>query len=179
MFKAFSSDDVSGQSQVKGSVQKDIRRKIIDTYPRLEPCLNDMWGKKDNMMLVKCKDHIEVVSINGIPMFFKQRDGHWCPTLRLVHKYPSMLPKLRTDTGAIKFVLKGANIMCPGFTSAGGRMESVEKGMPVQIVAEGKEHAMAVGYTLMSTEDMARINKDVGVQNLNYMGDGLWKMETI
>merc|ERR1712212_400084 len=82
----------------------------------------------------------------------------------------------RTDTGAIKFVLKGANIMCPGFTSAGGWMESVEKGMPVQIVAEGKEHAMAVGYTLMSTEDMARINKDVGVQNLNYMGDGLWKM---
>jgi len=99
--------------------------------------------------------------------------------LRLAHKYPSMMPKLRTDTGAIKFVLKGANIMCPGFTSAGGRMEKVEKGMPVQICAEGKETVMAIGITLMSTDDIENINKDVGVQNLNYLGDGLFKMEKI
>jgi len=30
-----------------------------------------------------------------------------------------MMPKLRADTGAIKFVLSGANIMCPGLTSPG------------------------------------------------------------
>jgi malignant T-cell-amplified sequence len=36
-----------------------------------------------------------------------------------VHKYPEMMKKLRVDTGAIKFVLAGADIMCPGLTSAG------------------------------------------------------------
>merc|ERR1719153_77296 len=90
-------------------------------------------------MMVKCKDHIEIITINSVPTFFRHRDGAWCPTLRILHKYPSLLPKMRTDTGAIKFVLKGANIMCPGFTSAGGRMEAIEKCMPVQIVAEGME----------------------------------------
>ena len=30
-----------------------------------------------------------------------------------------MMPKLRADVGAIKFVLSGANIMCPGLTSPG------------------------------------------------------------
>ncbi len=30
-----------------------------------------------------------------------------------------MMKKLRADQGAIKFVLSGANIMCPGLTSAG------------------------------------------------------------
>ena len=34
-----------------------------------------------------------------------------------------MLPKLQVDKGAIKFVLSGANIMCPGLTSPGARME--------------------------------------------------------
>lgn len=29
-----------------------------------------------------------------------------------------MMKKLRTDHGAIKFVLSGANIMCPGLTHA-------------------------------------------------------------
>ena len=33
-----------------------------------------------------------------------------------------MLPEMRVDAGAIKFVLRGADIMCPGLTSAGGRM---------------------------------------------------------
>eukprot|EP00397_Hematodinium_sp_SG-2012_P037625 GEMP01040802.1.p1 GENE.GEMP01040802.1~~GEMP01040802.1.p1 ORF type:complete len:180 (+),score=30.71 GEMP01040802.1:433-972(+) len=179
MFKGFTVEDVSGQNQVKGSVQKDIRRKLLDTYPRIEKVLDTIWPKKDSMMLVKCKDHVEIVSVNGVPLFFKQRDGHWCPTLRVAHKYPSLLPKVRTDTGAIKFVLKGANVMCPGFTSAGGRMETVGKGMPVQIVAEGKEHAMAIGMTTMSTDDITKINKGVGVENLNYLNDGLWKMLTI
>lgn len=30
------------------------------------------------------------------------------------------MPKVQVDKGAIKFVLSGADIMCPGLTSAGG-----------------------------------------------------------
>jgi PUA domain protein len=30
---------------------------------------------------------------------------------------------LRVDRGAIKFVLAGANIMCPGLTSSGGALD--------------------------------------------------------
>jgi PUA domain protein len=35
-----------------------------------------------------------------------------------------MLPIVQVDRGAIKFILGGANIMCPGLTSAGGKMDS-------------------------------------------------------
>ena len=34
-----------------------------------------------------------------------------------------MLPRLQVDKGAIRFILSGANIMCPGLTSAGARMD--------------------------------------------------------
>ena len=37
-----------------------------------------------------------------------------------------MLPHMQVDKGAIKFVLSGANIMCPGLTSPGARMTKVE-----------------------------------------------------
>lgn len=62
---------------------------------------------------------MQVIAVNNVPLFFSQRDDVWFPTLRLLHQYPDMMPKLRADTGAIKFVLSGANIMCPGLTSAG------------------------------------------------------------
>lgn len=32
------------------------------------------------------------------------------------------MPKVQVDGGAVKFVLSGADIMCPGLTSAGGRI---------------------------------------------------------
>ena len=34
-----------------------------------------------------------------------------------------MLPRVRTDRGAIRFVLSGAHIMCPGLTHENARMQ--------------------------------------------------------
>ena len=124
------------------------------------------------------REHIEIVALQNDLLFFKQRDGPYIPTLRLLHKCtltsylsicqfvslsvchsvclliysyiklitftvhmdivdlsiyssillficpldPFMLPRLQVDKGAIRFILSGANIMCPGLTSAGARM---------------------------------------------------------
>lgn len=51
--------------------------------------------------------------------------------LLLRWQWPDMMPKLRTDLGAIKFVLSGANIMCPGLTSPGATIhEEVDADAP-------------------------------------------------
>jgi predicted ribosome-associated RNA-binding protein Tma20 len=63
--------------------------------------------------------YMQVAFLNEVPLFYSDRDNHWFPTLRILHQYPDMMPKLRCDKGAIKFVLSGANIMCPGLTSPG------------------------------------------------------------
>ena len=47
--------------------------------------------------------------------------------------------------------------------------------LQLAIYTEGKEAAMAVGYTQMSTEEMREVNKGIGVDNLHYLNDGLWK----
>lgn len=45
---------------------------------------------------------------------------------------PNMMPTMTVDKGAISFVMNGANIMCQGFTSKGGRIDcSLEAGSPV------------------------------------------------
>lgn len=68
---------------------------------------------------------------------------------------PHIMKQVRADKGAIPFVLSGANVMCPGLTSAGGEMpEELEAGTPVAIMAEGKELAMAIGILTLSTEEM-------------------------
>ena len=101
-------------------------------------------------------EHIEVlVNSSGDFLFFRHRDGFWVPTLRLLHKCitlsinlffflvrnhfksnnlsldPYILPWQQVDKGAIRFVLSGANIMCPGLTSPGAKMTPVAKGAVV------------------------------------------------
>jgi predicted RNA-binding protein (TIGR00451 family) len=53
--------------------------------------------------------------------------------------------------------------------------EQVVEGAPVAIYGENKEHAMAVGVTKMSTKAMREFNKGIGIDNLHYLNDGLWK----
>ena len=89
------------------------------------------------------------MSVDNEILFFNERDGPYFPVLKVLHKCtssalrtprrpsscqpvetclgggradPDILPKLQVDRGAIEFVLKGANIMCPGLTSKGGRL---------------------------------------------------------
>jgi len=180
MFKKFvAKDEISGTTQLKSSVQRSIRTKISESYPGIEPYLDQIIPKKESVVLVKCKEHIEILAVQKELLFFRQRDGPWMPTLRLLHKYPMLLTHEQVDKGAIRFILSGANIMCPGLTSPGAKMTPVEKDSVVAIMAEGKEHAVCIGLTKMSTEEIAEKNKGIGVDNIHYLNDGLWVMKQL
>jgi len=86
-----------------------------------------------------------------------------------------MMPRVTVDKGAVKFVLKGADVMCPGLTSRGADCSAdLPAFAPVAVYAEGKEHAVAIGVTKMSTADIRAINKGVGVEAIHFCGDQLW-----
>lgn len=169
-------ESVSGTQQLKSSVQKGIRAKLIDQFPHIEKHIDLILPKKDAFKIIKCHEHIEIlINSAGDQLFFRQREGQWMPTLRLLHKFPYFLPMLQVDKGkwtrifqmidgfrnwnidfigAIRFVLSGAQIMCPGLTSKGACMNKVDKGTVVAIMAEGKQHALAIGLTTLSSDDM-------------------------
>ncbi|KAH7678686.1 MCT-1/Tma20 protein [Dioscorea alata] len=138
MFKKFSFEDISAQNQVKTSVQRKIRQSIAEEYPGLEPLLEDLLPKKSPLLVAKCQNHLNLVVVNNVPLFFNVRDGPYMPTLRLLHQYPDIMKKFQVDRGAIKFVLAGANIMCPGLTSPGGAMDDeVSEETPVKGCQQG------------------------------------------
>ncbi|XP_071069031.1 malignant T-cell-amplified sequence 1 isoform X3 [Dasypus novemcinctus] len=162
MFKKFDEkENVSNCIQLKTSVIKGIKNQLIEQFPGIEPWLNQIMPKKDPVKIVRW-----------------QREGAFYPTLRLLHKYPFILPHQQVDKGAIKFVLSGANIMCPGLTSPGAKLYPAAVDTIVAIMAEGKQHALCVGVMKMSAEDIEKVNKGIGIENIHYLNDGLWHMKT-
>uniref|UniRef100_A0A0N5AYW4 PUA domain-containing protein n=1 Tax=Syphacia muris TaxID=451379 RepID=A0A0N5AYW4_9BILA len=182
MFRKFDEkESIIGSQQLKSSVQKGIRQKIVEQFPLLENYIEEILPKKENFKLVKCKDHIElIVDANDAVTFIKTRDTGYIPTLRLLHKYPFIMPHQQVDKGAIKFVLNGSQIMCPGLTSPGAKLtDNISKNTLVAVMAEGKQHALGIGLMKMSSEEIRSINKDVGIENIHHLNDGIWKVPTI
>ncbi|KAJ1645286.1 translation machinery-associated protein 20 [Coemansia asiatica] len=178
MFKKFSlQESLSGQNSVKSSVVRGIRSKLSEQFPTMEPFMDDILPKKANLIQIKCKDHFTFYAIDNEILFFQHFNDPITPTLRLLHRYPDILPRVQVDRGAIKFVLSGANIMCPGLTSKGAWLpdQNIPEGTIVAVMAEGKEHALAVGVMKMSSDDIKSINKNIGVDLIQYLGDPLWK----
>lgn len=175
MFKKFGKEEVHSRSNIKSSVQRNLKSKFVSQFPGLEPVIDQIIPKKSQAILVKCEDKIQLYSIDEEIVLFQHFD-ELIPALNVVHKYPDCFPKVKVDRGAIKFVLSGANIMCPGLTSAGAELpeENLEKDTIVTIYAEGKENALAIGKLTMSTDEIKSINKGIGIELLHYLGDGLW-----
>lgn len=74
-------------------------------------------------------------------------------------------------------------MMCPGLTSAGGKLPSADAVIPAETVvaihAEGKEHAVGIGITKLTTEEMKKVNKGVAVDTATYLGDALWVLPSL
>ncbi len=89
------------------------------------------------------------------------------------------MPRIQVDAGAIKYVLGGANVMCPGITSGGGAMPTeLTEGAPVAVYAEGKKSALAIGTLAMSTADIRSKNKGIGIEVMHHLDDQLWHVLT-
>ncbi|KAG6821091.1 hypothetical protein H0H93_007250 [Arthromyces matolae] len=212
MFKKFSpSTDIAGQTPAKSSVQRAIRASILSQW-KIEPeTLEALWPKKESLIHVKwdcggnpiqSREHVSIYTLHGEPLIIQHFDGPLYPTLRVIHKcqkatdciipkclmkFPSLdpyiLPKVGIDRGAIRYLLAGAPMMCPGLTSKGGYLPPAEEALPagaaVAIHAEGKDNAVGIGLLKLGTEEIRRINKDVAVELATYLGDDLWAVKTL
>ncbi|KAH7696393.1 Protein C11D2.7, partial [Aphelenchoides avenae] len=81
MFKKFDAkEDIAGSQQLKSSVQKGIRSKLVESYPHLESVIDDILPKKENFKLIKCREHMELIAAaDGTVQFVKHRDYPYYP----------------------------------------------------------------------------------------------------
>ncbi|KAL0235375.1 hypothetical protein GEMRC1_001957 [Eukaryota sp. GEM-RC1] len=184
MFKKFDPSQVSTSNILKSSLCRAIRTAIVEQFPSSQPHIDLIWPKKAEVVVAKCRtaERSNIFYVDGFPAFFNFRDtkdSPYFPTLRLVHRFPTMLPRMQVDTGAIRFALKGADMMAPGLTSPGGAMDDVERDQVVAVTAEGKQHALAVGLTKQSTAEIVESSSGVAVEVMHYLGDGLYDIEHI
>ena len=83
----------------------------------------------------------------------------------------NILKTITVDMGAVKFVVKGADIMRPGITKID---ETIESNDLVTIVDEKHNKPIGIGLALFSGKEMLKVTSGKCVKNLHYVSDKIW-----
>lgn len=84
--------DVGTPTSLKSSVQRGIRTKLLEQYGETlgandGAMLEQIWPKKEPMTTVKFKrEHVQILLVKGVPLFFQHYDGPYLPTLHVLHQ---------------------------------------------------------------------------------------------
>jgi len=134
-------------------------------------------SEKWNMVFPKIKN----LKVHGISNDAQIIVGDGIKILKVNDEYIPFLSETQTlekfpyvivDMGAVKFMCKGANVMRPGIK----KYSEFQKDSIVCIVEESHHKFLAVGKTLVSSEEMKNMEKGEVIKNLHYISDKFWEI---
>ena len=142
---------------------KEVKMKLNEYSTMLKP--------KSKVEILET-DHDDIILIDGIPMIM-MIDNEPFPTLRGALSLDIQSRYVVVDMGAVKFVIKGADIMSPGITNAD---PNIKEGDLVIIIDETHRKPLATGRSLISGVEMVKNNEGKAVKSIHHIGDELWDL---
>jgi len=120
--------------------------------------------------VVKISKNEVVYLLDGRPLAVEV-SGKIIPSIRALMDGIAELPRVVVDSGAVKHVVNGADVMAPGVVRVEG---DFAKGDLVVVVDEKHGKPLCVGVALVDRSELASMSKGKVVENLHYIGDKLW-----
>ncbi len=130
--------------------------------------------KKENLERVKIENEKDVTIIydldsdKSICFWKNQNKEKIFPSLHLVNSFKDKIKKVKVDKGAVKPISNGANLMVPGIK------ESDEFNEDDIVKVLFKETPIAIGKTLMDSEEISSKNSGIGIENIHHIKDYFW-----
>lgn len=134
---------------------------------------NALTYKSKKIEIGETGGNIRVYLIDREP-YLMEYESWIFPTLRGLVANPISFRTVTVDSGAVGYVVNGADIMRPGIISA---TEDIRKGMPVQVIEERHKKPLAVCISLFDAADLMALDKGKCCKNVHYIGDELWNLE--
>jgi len=120
--------------------------------------------------VVKISKNEVVYLLDGRPLAVEV-SGKLIPSIRALMDGIVELPRVVVDSGAVKHVVNGADVMAPGIVRVEG---DFAKGDLVVVVDEKHGKPLSVGVALVDRSELASMSRGKVVENLHYIGDKLW-----
>ncbi len=144
------------------------KSKTAETLEEIHSQWNIEMPKTKTLMTHEIDDDVSLITGEGFTAIkFVEIYLPFLSETALLEKFP----KVVVDSGAIKFVCNGANVMRPGIKN----FTKFDKDQIVCVVEETRNKFLAVGRSLVSSDELPSITKGEVVKNLHYISDRFWE----
>ena len=142
-------------------------RKIIAT---LESFLEDDSAlRKASLERSETDDGVDLIFVDGKPLIMIIEGQPFFTVLGAIELKPNKRLVV-VDSGAVRFIVNGADIMKPGIVSAD---PEIAPGDLVVVVEERHKKPLAIGRALIPGTEMKGEGK--AIKSLHHVGDQVWK----
>lgn len=153
-----------------------IRKAQVNAlFERLEAEIGSSAAlfKTERVEMIESSAKLQIYLIDRRPLLMEQ-DTWVFPTLRGAIAHPFDEHRVVVDSGAIPYLINGADVMRPGIISVS---PDVKKDKPVLIVEERHKKPIAVGISLYDATELEQLERGRALRNIHYVGDELWNLE--
>jgi PUA-domain protein len=155
---------IKSRHHLKGSESKKILKTI-------EPFLEDREAMRGlSLEVAETDQDFNLILLKGRPVFMMLEDRPFF-TVRGALEFAPKKNMVIVDSGAVSFIVNGADVMAPGIVDAD---PEIVPGDPVVIVEERHNKPLAVGVALLPGPEMRGSGK--AVKSVHHVGDELWDM---
>jgi len=125
--------------------------------------------KVEGEMEVLDFENVKIILVNGEAILMEFDEKRYVSVYGAIKLRPEKY-KVTVDSGAMDFILNGADVMKPGITYADPR---IREGDFVYITVEPKDTPIAVGIALCKAEEMK--GKGKAIKNIHHVKDRIWR----
>jgi PUA-domain protein len=123
--------------------------------------------------IVETNSDLVLFLLDKKPLLMRYR-GIIFPTLHGALEHPFASRRLTVDTGAVKFVVNGADVMRPGMVSV---TDDVVQEGPLQITEERHGKPIGIGIALYDAGEIRARTAGKICRNIHHVGDEIWSLE--
>ncbi len=150
------------RKQLSKSEIKNINENLKEVY-------NLNFLDKKDALVYEEKDGIRYLKKDNEILFFYY-NASLVPSLKLLLKM-DILKEVIVDSGAVRFISSGADVMRPGITFIN---PEIKKDEFVVVKEHSYKKPVAVGIAMFNANEMQSMKTGKVIKTLHYVGDKIW-----
>ena len=137
----------------------------------IDGAANQFTGER--LEVVEMNTGLQIFLIDKKPLLMEYSDTVF-PTLRGALERPFPQRRIVVDSGAVPYVINGADVMRPGIVSV---TDDVRARGLVQIVEERHGKPIAICVAIFDASEIRARTGGKMAKNIHYVGDEIWNIE--
>jgi PUA domain protein len=163
-------------SKIQLKKRHTIRKSQADRiYSRLKEEIgtSEALFRRDQLEILETGSDLMLYLVDKKPLLM-ERDTVIFPTLRGALEHPFPERRIVVDSGAVPYVINGADIMRPGIVSVS---DDIKAGAPAQVVEERHKKPIALCIALFGADEMRNKTGGKVCRNIHHIGDEIWNLD--